>query len=1074
MKRLAKIFLLVLLTLLLVLAALVVYVRIKYPSEKLRQVVIAALAEKFHVQAQIESLSFHLFSGFTLKQLTLSALAPNHSAVPSNFKTALSVDEIMLSYRWRSVFSGSFDIDALTLSRPSIAYWQADSATNLDALFAALADTAALSQDTSATNLPFTLNVNTIQIDELRINLAFATQVDTRRLALGPLALAIEELTVDRAAAYRASFKLGAEAAPFAYSLHTNDSTHNVEYRSRLNADLAGRASLDSLAARGGIAFAQNALRYGETALDSLPEIALQAEAHYHLPSSHLTLPSFAVALNKKEILAARYERRMHESTAVFDLHAERGALDLTEISQLLHQLGDLVSPALQQLEAAGHLDFSGSELHKTPAGLRHQLHVRGENLCYRDASLGLKLDSGNVRLVWRNLDEDGSDAATAFESDISFRAFDFPRDAATMHTGAGAISAKGFLDKNFSPQNLSWELSLKNISGGDLRSEGRFKKTRDNSGLDLRAAIEANNIELAPFTADTLQGRVGGKVTLTGTEWSNLQVACALRHDALNYLLEEDRMRFPPVDWTLNAKLALAPDFSDWQFTLGTLRGEPATANFTARYQTTPGVFRFDLNNADLKLDYVLGILPRSLFEGLNPKLAGASTANGWMNFDFSNSNELEYVGKFFVNSNRAAFTDDSLGIYADWLELKSVWDLATNKTTGDFTLNLRETRMPDYVRLPLPFTIANGKIELEEETFVIKEGRFNAPSWQLQGDYRVLGNFLRQSLRVETTVNAAMATTEFVKVDRGLSLKGKLAGRMVLEQFFPEDKEAAQPARLDLKLHAEQLTVRMDTLLALDNMNAELSFAQDFDFRTLELSSPQNAEPRALANANEAMLLYDLLGEPLQASNAPASQLEIGKLRVFDYEFSDIVARLNLGQGRFDIPELRLNFLGGNMRGNVLVGYGNGAPEELTYSTALQISSLDVSRLRRIAAEVEKSAQLSADFYLTGKGAAANQLEETLNNLTGKLNITKIEKKTATNLLAALDPNGADAGIQRMRLLLKTGWNVKHMTFEVKNGFVYASLAPVKTKPWAALFNLPTTLDFARLPIKYFLPEE
>lgn len=159
--------------------------------------------------------------------------------------------------------------------------------------------------------------------------------------------------------------------------------------------------------------------------------------------------------------------------------------------------------------------------------------------------------------------------------------------------------------------------------------------------------------------------------------------------------------------------------------------------------------------------------------------------------------------------------------------------------------------------------------------------------------------------------------------------------------------------------------------------------------------------------------------------------------------------------------------------MRGNVLVGYGSGAPEELTYSMALQISSLDVSRLRRIATQVEKGAQLSADFYINGKGVAPQQLNETLNSLTGKLNITKIEKKTATNLLAALDPNGTDAGIQRMRLLLKTGWNVKYMTFEIKNGFVYASLAPVKTKPWAALFNLPTTLDFARLPVKYFVEE-
>lgn len=1074
MKRLTKIFLFALLALLLVLAGLVIYVRVQYPSERLRQIVIATLAEKFHFDAQIESLSFHLFSGFTLKQLTLSALAPNRSETPLEFKTALSIDEITLAYRWRSLFSGRLDIDALTLTRPSVSYWQAaDSSTNLEALFAALQDTSANPRDTSATSLPLTLNLNTIQLDEMRIKLAVATQTDTQRLALGPFALTIEELNIARDVAYRARFKLDAKAAPLVYSLCMHDSARNVEYRSHLNADLKGNVALDALAPhgeqlvmRGEIAFMQNALRYGGTPPALLPELALQAEAQYSFPSSQLNIPSFALHLNKQEILNARYAQRTQGSTTLFDLHVERGQLDLAQISQLAHALGYTLDPSLTQLSATGTLDFSNSELHQTPAGLHYQLNLRGENVGYHDRARGLQLDSVNTRLAWRS---DKGDGSSTFESEFSFRTFDFLLDTTRLHTGPGQAHASGTLTEKFSLAQLQWELDWRNLARASVRSNGRFERDEaDRMRLNLN--LSAHDFDLAPFTADTLQGKVSGEIKVAGTEWEQLEVASTIHHGELFYLLEEDRLRFPPVDWTLNARLKLAPDFSDWQFTLGTLRGEPATANFTARYQSEPGMFQFDLNNATLKLDYVLGILPQSFFEGLNPKLAGASTANGWMNFDFSSLGKLEYTGKFLVNSERAMFTDDSLGIYADWLELQSTWDLATQKTTGAFTLNLRATRMPDYVALPLPLTIANGKIEIDEETFVIKEGSFNAAGWQLSGDYRVAGSFLREGLQVQTTISAAMNAPAPVTVDRGLALQGKLAGRMVLEQYFPDDKNAAQPSHISVALHTEKFNVSMDTSFALENMNADLSFAQDFDFLTLALSSPQvTATPQA-RNANEALLLYDVLGRRAVVSN---SQVRVEKLRLREYEFSDVVADLNLGQGRFDIPQLRMNFLGGNVRGNMLVGYGNGNLEEVTYSTALQISSIDVSRLRGIAGQVEKGAQLSADFYINGKGAAPQQLNETLNNLIGKLNITKIEKKTATNLLAALDPNGTDAGIQRMRLLLKTGWNVKYMTFEIKNGFVYASLAPVKTKPWAALFNLPTTLDFARLPVRYFVEE-
>jgi hypothetical protein len=154
----------------------------------------------------------------------------------------------------------------------------------------------------------------------------------------------------------------------------------------------------------------------------------------------------------------------------------------------------------------------------------------------------------------------------------------------------------------------------------------------------------------------------------------------------------------------------------------------------------------------------------------------------------------------------------------------------------------------------------------------------------------------------------------------------------------------------------------------------------------------------------------------------------------------------------------------------GNLLVGLGDGNLDFISYAANVQIASIDVSRLRRLRAQLGgKQSRASANFALSGLGAAPEKLEAVVNNLTGHLNITKIENKAASNLLQALDPNGTDKGIQNIRRLMKTGWNVKQLTFELKNGFVYASLA--HAKPWYAPFTLPQPLDFARFPVQPYL---
>jgi hypothetical protein len=334
--------------------------------------------------------------------------------------------------------------------------------------------------------------------------------------------------------------------------------------------------------------------------------------------------------------------------------------------------------------------------------------------------------------------------------------------------------------------------------------------------------------------------------------------------------------------------------------------------------------------------------------------------------------------------------------------------------------------------------------------------------------------GEFREKGIQVKTTVDLALHTPEMIVVDRGLSLRGDLQTSFVFDQYLPDALDEPQPARFVGQLQIGGLDVTVDTSLSLHDLKANCRFDQEFDLLDLTLKPSQEASPAVLADAGEALLMYDIFGnvrrEDVMRENVSApSRITIGQIEVFGYQISDVVADLSIGNSRFDIPKFSMKLFDGNLAGNLLVGLGNGNPDSISYSTSMQLASIDISYFRRLSAELGKGSRLSANFSLSGLGMARKKLEEVVNNFGGGLNITKIENKVAINLLQMLDPNGTDKGIQNMRLLLKTRWNVRQITFEIKDGFIYASLAPVK--PWFAPYSLPSTIDFARLPVRYFL---
>jgi hypothetical protein len=1080
-KKLVKILLAVLFVLIVAIVGLTIYVKAKYPPERLKALLISHLADEYGIRAQIEHLDFNLFSGFALNKIVIGGTSHDSTLAPEWGNFPLAIEKINFAYHWRSLLSRRLDIDDVTFAQPIFIYRQApDSASNLDAILAAFSDTTTAPSDIAAAGLPISIHLKTLRVNDLKIFTMLASAVDTQQVTLGPLNLEVDQIEIDRQTNFSGNIKLQCDPASLSYISTPIGQGEPFRLLTRIEAEIGGAMRGDSVAAKMDLAVASSEVHWGESNSISLPRLSLAAAARYNLISSQLQIPDLHFSLTNQELFAARFAMAAADSITTLDLQVNRGVLDLGQLLALArsHTSGN-IHTFLQELVCSGTLEFSGSELQSDQNGMRYQIALRGRDLAYADNSAKLKFTGGQLRADWIT----NADSTMNLAAQLQFETFDVPIDTQTvLPTGPGELAINFALAKDFLPQRGNLKFNWQNFSGGKLSGHAMIAPASNPpqrgswlSRLLGEAEIRADSVELSSLMANAVNGKVNSKLALIGKRLDELMLSFDLHNAPLTYTTPEYKGKIPAYHLTASSQLALDPSLTRLTLSTGVLRFEPGQASFGAVYDLAAGAFRFDLPEATLDLAQVRRVLPDTILYAMNyAKVHGRGRLNGWLKGRWLKPDSLDYNGSFNVSSENASYADTALGLYADTLRIRSKWLLTASTIGGEYSLFCPEPKFPDYMRQPLRPTTVLGKINADERTFTIAGGEFDILDWHSAGTYRIEGEFLPAGIRMKTTVTLSLHTPVPITVDRGLTLRGNVEANFVLDQYIPDAPKDPQPARFVGQLRSDGLDVTIDTLLSLRNFKADCHFDQEFDLLSLTLKPSPAASPAMLANAGEVLLMYDIFGDVLRndamrKNVSGPSRITIGQMNVFGYQISGVVADLAIGNCRLDIPKFSMKLFDGNLAGNLLVGLGSGNPDSISYSTSMQLASIDVSYFRRLSAQLGKSSRISADFALSGVGASRQKLEEVANNLAGRLNITKIENKVASNLLQMLDPNGTDKGIQNMRLLLKTRWNVRQITFEMKSGFIYASLSPVK--PWFAPYSLPTTIDFARLPVRYFL---
>jgi len=160
----------------------------------------------------------------------------------------------------------------------------------------------------------------------------------------------------------------------------------------------------------------------------------------------------------------------------------------------------------------------------------------------------------------------------------------------------------------------------------------------------------------------------------------------------------------------------------------------------------------------------------------------------------------------------------------------------------------------------------------------------------------------------------------------------------------------------------------------------------------------------------------------------------LRVARARYEAWSLETLLMDLRVGQGRLDIPEFRLDLFGGGVQGSAeVVGL-----DSTSYGLDCSLIGLD-SRYFEFGDRATGQGQrglVHAVLDLEGRGLDLAALD----HLRGSLRMPDLDRQVTLNLLRALDAQGVDPSIGRIRRLLELPgfrYRVERVEFDVGNGF-------------------------------------
>ncbi len=1050
---------------LLLLLVLLFFTRPLYLSDKF---LIRKAEEEIHratgTNLEIASGRIRFLKGATLREITWR---------DSSGQQMFSAEEIALHYRLLPLLKRRFVIEEITVKNPRI-----DLAALQEYFTPSPADTSAqITTPTKArSDLPVSIEIRNFSVENLRLEYHQIMPAGQMEAEMTDLNINLHDFHMKSSEIYSGTFQAGCED-----SLYVRFSREDLQlqWAVELQSSLHGKLNQDS--AQVDFAAKMHPSIWGSSPrarVDEVwPEINTSFRAGFRQPGT-LEVKQLEFRVGNLLSLAAEGSAADLQNEGLIEFRMREAQMDLGKVWSLTEATAPLfgLEESIAGRQLAGKLIISNSSLSGKMAAhpsLAVELNGALQGGAYADIKEKTSIQGieFTAALSGDLLPLDSLKLTTTADSQVDSATISAGNDS-TVFISQFALELSGKIGPNW--KYLELQTAWSSNGPWEVQQRGNFVLQADRINLSdvasspnlrLKGGASFDNLYLQKIVAEGYAGNVSAALDVEAQGLQDIDIQLGLYGVDVAANLGGTALLFPEWLLTLNANAELRSDFSGMDFQQASAEISPyAHLDFVGLIDDRPA---WEIGQIELELDLpeilpvLKPLLPVDLQEmAISGKpiftgsLRAIADSSGWT----IDQNIAGRCSELSVKIPAYQLAGDSIS--AETSFEGSMQNLQISGAVSIGQLSLQALRDDPYRDLSLGL---RGDLK---EAKSLKDASLWLEWKELGLEAQGYGSadLAEQGLTSQWEIQIHFQAEQAVQPVRDFSLWGLGGAELTLELGADSSLQAAG------RMTSENLHLLLGEQLQMDGLELKLPFKQELKLDALGWQVPENmVKSTSMADG----VIYSAV-EHQFAQTQKEGQFHIDSLRASGYQVENLEGLVNFEQGRLSLPRLSLQAYGGTILGAGEVVLNSLDPQDLQYKIELSAEGINSARLPGIKTTSKEEADIAAFARFNGRGI--NPEEDF--NLTGGVDITRIGRRVADNLLKFLDPNETDPSIQTYRGYLRRGWGVKVFSFEVKDDFVYASITPAKpplTKPdmfvVSRLVGLGKAITFGRVPLKFFL---
>ncbi len=1031
------------------------------------------------MQLDIEDGSFHFLSDTRLEGITLK---------DSTGARIAAIESISLRYRLLPLFQRKLVILRLTIVNPQVTYDHVIESGKSADLHSSSRDSDKESVIQLASNdvtqpsfgfsLPIKLEIDNLTVENARAAITAHSTEGTIKTELNGIFLEAKQIHIVDSTDYSGQFTLGSEDT---ITLAYISDVFNLNSRSYFNLNATG--SLDPALKSLNIALRClpefNAVLLDNAINDfSLSEIALSANANL-IDFNDLNIDDIRLLFGGDTILVASAEIGDILGYPRLNLQVHEGKVFIDDWLPIIRGFLSMIGweSILDDVNITGLIRIENSLLTGTMLGANPELEAV-VNLAIINAglthgSLPLRAQGFNFDLSYRGAVYPAENISFILDADAYLCSVETTGiDAEPLVITDLKSSLTASADKDL--ENLDVELRwagkgpFQSDQKGDVNIQIKRLNREDplaSSGLAIRGGCSIKDLPLDKFVRDRGSGSLSAAADFVFRGLNDIEVGIGVLCPDLTLCIDTDTVSIPPLMAHSESRWNLSENFGQLKFEELKVEIDPyGDASLVCSYKTDGS---WDISSLDLEADFT-EIAP--LFNTLLPENLTDLILTGDLHFSGEASGNLnpdkaEFHHQIDVDTENIALKLPYYKSTVDSIVFSSTF--AGNKdclsSSGEIEIGKLVSEMVSSKPYRQIKASWDGSFDLEEqEASVSFQTNLSQLGLETSGD--VILKISKEEILGQAKLGLQFHSDSLINLTNEVQLAG--------ESELACDLLLSESGKYELtgEIECNNLTATYADEFRLEDLNLYMPYETTFVIDSNGVAFGANSD--TYATSSDPVLFAS--NEHLFPANKTYGTVSCGLLRYTDYNVSNLEGIISFQQDRLESPGLKVDAYDGVLKGAFEVSFPVMIPDSIGYWMRVSAHEINTALLRQSKAKKGEDNQISAFARFSGQGINPNGHFD----LAGSVDITRIGRQVADNLLRFMDPNQTDPSIQTYRGYLKRGWGVKVFTFGVKDDFVYTSIIPLKppiTKLdmfiLSRLIGLGKSITFGRVPLKFFL---